>query len=46
MKLINIILHPIKAWQEFQYKKYKKDFYTKKALVSSKKYNQVARRIK
>lgn len=44
--LLQILLHPIKAWQDYQYKKYKKDFFTKKALITSKKYNKDARRIK
>lgn len=47
MKILELILHPIKAYQEWQYKRYKKEFLTKTGIVkNSNKYHRQAKRVK
>lgn len=45
-KILNLLMYPIRAYNEWQYKKYKKEFFTKKAMTESKKFNQYAKRIR
>lgn len=40
------IFHPIKTWKDWQYKKYKKQFFTNKGKLESNKFHREAKRVK